>query len=95
MGHLKIKAIADDTPVKLSVVLPAAVHRDLVSYADALNNENGGAIEPVHLIGPMLAKFMATDRGFARWRRNKRADQSSSSGKRELPSTQRDDSMDR
>lgn len=70
MARLKIGAIADDTPVKLAVVLPAAVHRDLVSYARALSKENGQAVEPNHLVGPMLARFMATDRAFAKWRRS-------------------------
>jgi hypothetical protein len=73
MARLKIGAIADDTPVKLSVVLPAAVHRDLVSYAKALSKENGQAIEPAQLVAPMLLKFMATDRVFAKWRRNQRS----------------------
>ena len=33
MAKLKLGAIADDKPVKLTVELPAAVHRDLVAYA--------------------------------------------------------------
>lgn len=71
MARLKIGSIADETPVKLSVMLPAAVHRDLASYADALSKENGQAIEPAQLIGPMLMRFMATDRAFAKWRRTR------------------------
>ena len=41
MAKLKLGAIADDKPVKLTVELPAAVHRDLVAYADALGQETG------------------------------------------------------
>jgi len=56
--------------VRLTVELPALVHRDLVAYGQALGGETGqGAVEPVKLIGPMLARFMATDRAFARSRR--------------------------
>jgi hypothetical protein len=72
MARLKIGSVADETPVKLSVVLPAAVHRDLASYADALSKENGQAVEPAQLVGPMLMRFMATDRAFSKWRRTQR-----------------------
>ena len=36
MAQLKLGAITDDKPIKLTVELPAAIHRDLVAYADAL-----------------------------------------------------------
>ena len=75
MVRLKIAAIADDTPVKLSVMLPAAVHRDLLSYADALSRESGQAVQPAQLVGPMLMRFMATDRAFTKWRRAGRSAQ--------------------
>lgn len=65
MIRLKLPAIEDDTPVKLTLELPAQVHRDLVAYGQALGAETGGkAVEPGRLIGPMLARFMATDRAF-------------------------------
>jgi hypothetical protein len=67
---LKIGTLPDDKPVKLTVELPALVHRDLLAYAAAVGHESG---QPVHdagkLIAPMLARFMATDRGFAKLRR--------------------------
>ncbi len=75
MARLKIGAIADETPIKLSVVLPAAVHRDLASYAEALGKESGHTVEPAQLIGPMLMRFMATDRAFTKWRRTQSAAQ--------------------
>ena len=83
MARLKIAAIADDTPVKLSVMLPAAVHRDLVSYADALSKENGQAVQPAQLVGPMLLRFMATDRAFIKWRRAQRSAELGMSTKRQ------------
>jgi hypothetical protein len=69
MSKLKLGPLADERPVKLTVELPAAVHRDLVAYAAALAAETGGdAILPEKLVSPMLAKFMASDRGFSRRR---------------------------
>ena len=70
MAKLKLGTIPDDKPVKLTVELPAAIHRDLVAYGNALGRETGqGTVEPAKLIGPMLARFMATDRAFAKLRR--------------------------
>ena len=70
MSALKLGAIAEDRPVKLTVGLPAAVHRDLVAYGEALARETGEdkPIEPARLVPPMLARFMATDRGFKKGR---------------------------
>jgi hypothetical protein len=70
LGKLKIGVIADDRPVKLTIELSATVHRDLVAYSQALARETGqSAVEPGKLIAPMLSRFMATDRAFAKLRR--------------------------
>jgi len=70
MAKLKIGTLPDDKPVKVSVELPASVHRDLVAYAKALAGESGQSVaDPSKLVAPMLARFMATDRGFAKLRR--------------------------
>ena len=70
---LKLSAIPDDKPVKLTVELPAEVHRDLVTYADVMARDSGEtAPEPARLIAPMLQRFMATDRAFARLRKSNR-----------------------
>lgn len=70
MAKLKLGPITDDKPVKATVELPAALHRDLVAYAEALGREQAQPIvDPVKLIVPMLERFMATDRGFAKARR--------------------------
>ena len=71
MPKLKLTALPDDRPARLTVELPAAVHRDLVAYADVLAREHGQKIEPAKLVAPMLARFMSTDRAFARARREK------------------------
>jgi hypothetical protein len=69
MSKLKLGAIADNKPVKLTVELPAVVHRDLVAYANALARETGQPIgDPSKLVAPILARFMATDRAFAKAR---------------------------
>ena len=69
MSKLKLGAIADDKPVRVTHDLPTAVHRDLVAYAEALARETGTVLEPVKLIAPMLVRFMATDRAFSKARR--------------------------
>jgi len=66
---LKLAALLDDTPVKVTVELPAAVHRDLVAYGEALAQGGGKVVEPAKLIPPMLARFMGADRAFAKVRR--------------------------
>jgi len=40
MAKLKLSAILDDRPVKITIELPAAVHRDLVAYASYLNSQH-------------------------------------------------------
>jgi hypothetical protein len=72
MEKLKLSAVPDDKAVKLTVELPAAVHRDLIAYAEVLGRVSGQAVEPAKLVVPMLARFMSTDRAFLRARREKR-----------------------
>jgi hypothetical protein len=69
VSKLKLGAIFDDKPVKLTIELPAQLNRDLIAYADVLGHETGKTIEPAKLIVPMLTRFMSTDRAFARSRR--------------------------
>jgi hypothetical protein len=74
MTKLKLGPLADDKPVKVSVELPAAVHRDLVAYAQVLGRSTGKtAPDPSKLIVPMVERFMATDRAFAKARRHQSA----------------------
>jgi hypothetical protein len=70
MAKLKLGAIIDDKPVKLTVELPANVHRDLLAYAAVLARETGQAIpDASKLVAPMVVRFMATDRAFGKARR--------------------------
>lgn len=70
MVKLKLGPLVDDKPVRLTVELPAGVHRDLVAYGQVLGAETGHVVEPAKLIAPMLARFMATDRAFASARKS-------------------------
>ncbi len=71
MAKLKLGPIVDDRPVKVTVELPAQLHRNLVAYAEILARETGQPVaDPVRLIVPMLERFISTDRGFAKARRS-------------------------
>lgn len=51
--------------------LPAALHRDLAEYGRILA-DGATPIEPAKLIVSMLERFVATDRGFTKARRQER-----------------------
>jgi hypothetical protein len=69
MAKLRLGPLNNDRPVKVAVELPATVHRDLIVYAEILARESNQPInDPGKLIAPMLARFMATDRAFAKAR---------------------------
>lgn len=67
MAKLKLSVLVENKPVKVTLELPASLHRDLTTYADILAREAGQSpADPVRLIVPMLERFIATDRGFAK-----------------------------
>ena len=68
MTKLKLASINDDKPIKLTVTLPASLHRNLVAYAEILAKETGKPVEANQPIAPMLEKFIVSDRGFAKTR---------------------------
>ena len=71
MAKLKLGPIPDDKPVKITVELPAPLHRDLVAYAEILARQTAQPLsDPMKLIVPMLERFIATDREFAKARRS-------------------------
>ena len=74
MSKLKLGAIEDDKPVRLTIELPAA----LASRSRRLRprpRARRETLEPAKLIAPMLVRFMATDRAFAKLRRSESAAQ--------------------
>lgn len=69
MIKLKLSAIPNDRPVKITIDLPAPVFKELQSYAEAIAREgNQPAPNPAKLIVPMVARFMATDKAFRKAR---------------------------
>lgn len=57
MAKLKLGPIADDKPVKVTVELPAPLHRDLSRYAEILGRDAGQpSPDPLRLIVPMKAR---------------------------------------
>ena len=70
MSKLKLGPITDEKPVRLTAELPAEVHRDLIAYASVLGQQTGQTYELAQLVAPMLKRFMATDRVFAKARRS-------------------------
>lgn len=71
MTRLTLADLADEKPVRITLELPARIHRDLLAYARAVNGgEAQGAPGCERLIPAMLERFIATDRGFARSRRH-------------------------
>lgn len=70
MTKLKLGHIEDDKPVKVTHELPATLFQDLKLYARLLAESGQPPVEPVKLIVPMLERFIATDRAFAKARRS-------------------------
>lgn len=71
MDKLRIALVPDDKPVRLTVELPATVFRDLTLYAETVAQAGGKSSrpEPAKLIPLMVARFMDSDRGFRKRRR--------------------------
>lgn len=69
MTKLKLSAIPDDRPVKITVEIPAGVFRDLQAYSRILAGD-ATPPDPAKLIAPMVARFMATDKGFSKAKRS-------------------------
>jgi hypothetical protein len=68
MTGLKLGPIMDDKPVRLTVEVPPVLMADLCLYGELLA-EGGPPIVPAKLVVPMLERFIATDRAFARARK--------------------------
>ena len=74
MTRLKLADLADEKPVRLTIELSARLHRDLAAYALAVNGGDAkGAPTIERLVSPMLDRFIATDRSFAKVRKSPQA----------------------
>lgn len=70
MTRLKLSDLADEKPMRVTIEVSARLHRELLAYAVALNDgDPKGAPPPERLIPPMIERFIATDRSFAKGRR--------------------------
>jgi hypothetical protein len=73
MTRLTLADLADEKPVRLTVEVSARLHRELLAYAAVLNGGDAkGAPTPERLIPPMIERFIATDRSYAKVRRSSR-----------------------
>ncbi|WP_439486469.1 DUF2274 domain-containing protein [Blastomonas fulva] len=71
MTRLKLSDLASEKPVRLTLEIPARLHRELAEYARAVNGGNPDGAPAIELIIPaMLDRFIATDREFARTRKS-------------------------
>lgn len=72
MTKLKLSAVEDDKPVKVTSEFSGATHRNLIAYAEAIGRESGQpAPDPAKLVPAMVERFMATDKAFARAKKSK------------------------
>ncbi len=72
MAKLKLQAIHDIKPAKMTIEIPAPTYANLIEYAEIMERETGQNIsDPKILVVPMLEKFMATDRAFLKAKRIK------------------------
>lgn len=71
MSKLRLGAIVEEKPVKMTVELSGSLARSLAEYAEVHAASNGlQAPMPVERLLPAMAeRFIATDRAFARLRR--------------------------
>jgi len=70
MAKLKLGPVETDKSVRISIKLPAPIYRNLLAYADALAaSTKQEPLKPDKLIPAMIEHFMATDRGFAKFRK--------------------------
>jgi hypothetical protein len=71
MTRLKLSDLASEKPVRVTIEIPAQLHRELGEYARAVNGGNPEGAPTIELVmTAMLGRFIATDREYARYRRS-------------------------
>ena len=77
MSKLRLGRVESDKPIRVSIKVPTPVYRDLLAYAEALAAATKqDPLKPDKIIPAMIEQFMATDRGFAKYRRKSPAEPS-------------------
>lgn len=69
MTKLKLGAIPDDKPVRVTVTFTAAQYALLADYAAAHSAQFDRKVPPEKLVPHILERFIQTDRAFAKARR--------------------------
>jgi len=73
MTRISLADIAAEKPVKLTVEMPAKLYRDLQDYCIALNQGAATGVPPPERVIPaMIERFIASDRSYARQRKQLR-----------------------
>lgn len=67
---LKLGKLPDRVPVRIVITVTPDLNRDLVAYAEAYRQAYGHAEAVADLIPSMLEVFLASDRGFAKARKD-------------------------
>lgn len=67
---LKLAKLPDRTPVRIVITVSPDLNRDLIAYAEAYRQAYGHAEAVADLIPSMLEVFLASDRGFAKARKD-------------------------
>jgi hypothetical protein len=70
---LKLAKLPDRTPVKIGITVTPDLAHALADYAVLYNRNYADKAEVVDLIPPMLESFLASDRAFAKARRQAEA----------------------
>lgn len=68
MAALKLRQLADRTPVKLSLTIMPDLYQSLQAYADLYAETYGTKEALIDLIPAMLSSFLESDRAFAQHR---------------------------
>ncbi len=67
MTRLKLTAVQDENPIKMTIEIPASTYQDLIQYGEILAGQTGRAdFDTKKLAVKMIEKFLMTDRAFAK-----------------------------
>ncbi len=65
MPAIKLRQLADRTPIKISLSILPELHQSLQAYADLYEQTYGSKEAVTDLIPAMLVSFLESDRAFA------------------------------
>jgi hypothetical protein len=72
MTKLRISSLQDEKPIRLTLEIPARLHRDLLAYCSILaREESEKSASPEKLIVPMVERFIKSDKVFSKFKNAK------------------------